>query len=305
MVIVDDNKRGEEAARLQKKKQVDTNAFAEGDGVKVLTHVGRFVSVSPSMEAVSQHAKKDAATVSSNAFPSSTFSQEVPLIKQQAMGNNLVSSSLYVSCSPGTANVVDLFGVSLNTLGYINNLTKDIQLGKYAMWSDLPSEKHSEVMDTIWVTNIDDTIHVDESPIVQFVIVLDMPNFYACAAGGSKPIPSRSKSEPSKAKANFHSLFSENVCEGANVTIPRKVVEMSLTMGVPLIEGLRYSVETVTIEYEWKPPCCYLCKIFGHAHDYCPKKVSIPPTVVTSNVATSTIEKTNDGFQTMTKKKKK
>ncbi|GKC59881.1 zinc knuckle CX2CX4HX4C containing protein, partial [Tanacetum coccineum] len=181
----------------------------------------------------------------------------------------------------------------------------------------------SDLLDS-WVTNIDDTIHVDESPIVQFVIVLDMPNSYACAAGGSKSIPSRSKSEPIKAKANFHSLFSENVCEGANVTIPRKVVEMvfsedglsiiasqidvlkqSLTMGVPLFEGLRYSVETVTIEYEWKPPRCYLCKIFGHAHDHCPKKVSIPPTVVTSNVATSTIEKTNDGFQTVAKKKKK
>ncbi|GJS66843.1 zinc knuckle CX2CX4HX4C containing protein [Tanacetum coccineum] len=257
-----------------------------------------------------------------------------------------------------------------------------------------------------------------------------MPNSYACAARGLKPIPSRSKPEPSKAKANFRSLFSENVCEGANVTIPRKVVETgkygltriminskgffffqfknskgledvlenrpwvirnspiiqkkwtmntrlckdeltrilvwvkihdvpiqgfsedglsiivsqigkpimldsytssmcieswgrgsfarclieindddvlkeSLTMGVPLIEGSRYTVEIVTIEYELKPPRCDLCKIFGHVHDHCPKKVSIPPTVVTSNVATPTVGKTNDGFQTVGKKKKK
>ncbi|GJR35519.1 zinc knuckle CX2CX4HX4C containing protein [Tanacetum coccineum] len=53
------------------------------------------------------------------------------------------------------------------------------------------------------------------------------------------------------------------------------VLQESLTMGVPLIE------------------------------DHCPKKVSITPSVVTSNIATPTVEKTNDGFQTVGKKKKK
>nr|GEV39334.1 zinc knuckle CX2CX4HX4C [Tanacetum cinerariifolium] len=50
---------------------------------------------------------------------------------------------------------------------------------------------------------------------------------------------------------------------------------------------------------------CDVCKIFGHVHDHCPKKVSSPPTIVTSNVVTLTIEKTNDGFQTVGKKKKR
>ncbi|GJY19637.1 hypothetical protein Tco_0391128 [Tanacetum coccineum] len=59
------------------------------------------------------------------------------------------------------------------------------------------------------------------------------------------------------------------------------------------------------VEYEWKPPRCDLCKIFGHDHDHCPKKVVTPPIVVTSNVVTPNIEKTNDGFQTVGKKKKK
>ncbi|GJU81813.1 hypothetical protein Tco_1284178, partial [Tanacetum coccineum] len=53
-------------------------------------------------------------------------------------------------------------------------------------------------------------------------------------------------------------------------------------------------------EYEWKPPRCDLCRIFGHDQAQCPKKVSVPPTVVTP-----TVEKTNDGFQTVGKKKKK
>ncbi|GJZ83675.1 hypothetical protein Tco_0808091 [Tanacetum coccineum] len=35
-------------------------------------------------------------------------------------------------------------------------------------------------------------------------------------------------------------------------------------------------------------------------YDHCPKKVSSPPTVVTSNIVTSTVEKTNDGFRMAT-----
>ncbi|GJR10000.1 hypothetical protein Tco_0792652 [Tanacetum coccineum] len=127
------------------------------------------------------------------------------MIKQQVLGDrsdthvDLFSSSLRVPSVPGTANI---------------------------MWSDFPSEKCTEVMDTIWDmwdallaenpnvtsdyssylgkfdpleskvkgrTNIDDTIHVDESPIFQSVIVQDMPNSYAGATGGSKPIPRESR----------------------------------------------------------------------------------------------------------------
>ncbi|GJS96896.1 abscisic acid receptor PYL8 [Tanacetum coccineum] len=83
------------------------------------------------------------------------------------------------------------------------------------------------------------------------------------------------------------------------------VLKESLTLCVPLIESSGFTIETFTIEYEWKPPRCDLCKIFGHVHDHCPKKVMIPPTVVTSNVATPIVEKSNDGFQTVGKKKKK
>ncbi|GKF59009.1 hypothetical protein Tco_0175795, partial [Tanacetum coccineum] len=70
-------------------------------------------------------------------------------------------------------------------------------------------------------------------------------------------------------------------------------------MGVPLIEGSGFTIETVTIEYEWNPPRCDLSKIFGYVHDHCPKKVSVPPTDVTHNDVTPTIEKANDGFQTV------
>ncbi|GJZ96798.1 hypothetical protein Tco_0669132 [Tanacetum coccineum] len=52
-------------------------------------------------------------------------------------------------------------------------------------------------------------------------------------------------------------------------------------------------------------PRCDTCKIFGHVHDYFPKKVVSPPIVATSNVVTPNAEKTNDGFQTVGKKKKR
>ncbi|GJV22645.1 zinc knuckle CX2CX4HX4C containing protein [Tanacetum coccineum] len=346
--------------------------------------------------------------------------------------DDVVSSSLHLPSVHGTAIIIDLFGVPLNTPGDIDKLTRYIELGKYEVWSDLPSDKHTEVIDTIcsmWdafmaenlnvtgayssdsgkseplesmvkgSTNIDDTIHVDESLIVQSVIVQGMPNSYVGAAGGLKPVPSKSK-------ANFRSLFLENLSEGANFSIPRKVVEtvstqfantlygyfigkcmafliveyyvqnnwgkygltrimmnfkgffifqfktfkgledvlengpwmirnspiilkkwtmntclckeeltripvwvkihdvpiQSLTMGVPLIKGSRFTIETVTIEYECKPPRCDLCKIFGHVHDHFPKKVSVPPIDVTHNAVTPTVEKTSDGIQTVGKK---
>ncbi|GJR61844.1 hypothetical protein Tco_1504006 [Tanacetum coccineum] len=59
------------------------------------------------------------------------------------------------------------------------------------------------------------------------------------------------------------------------------------------------------LEYEWRPPRCDTCKIFGHVHEYCPKKVVSPPIVATSNVVTPNAEKTNDGFQTVGKTKKR
>ncbi|GJY13316.1 zinc knuckle CX2CX4HX4C containing protein [Tanacetum coccineum] len=66
-----------------------------------------------------------------------------------------------------------------------------------------------------------------------------------------------------------------------------------------------FTKETIRVEYEWRPPRCDVCKIFGHVHDQCPKKVVTPPIVSTSPIVTPTVEKTNDGFQTVGKKKKR
>ncbi|GJZ54120.1 zinc knuckle CX2CX4HX4C containing protein [Tanacetum coccineum] len=78
-----------------------------------------------------------------------------------------------------------------------------------------------------------------------------------------------------------------------------------VTIGIPSLSEDDFTKETIRVEYEWRPPRCDTCKIFGHVHDYCPKKVVSPPIVATSNVVTPNAEKTNDGFQMVGKKKKR
>ncbi|GKD57721.1 hypothetical protein Tco_1291108 [Tanacetum coccineum] len=223
-------------------------------------------------------------------------------------------------------DVAATFGVLLTTIGDLDVLIKDIEAGKHEkLLSGITNDKHMAVMDTLsamcdlieaentHLTSacptgsipIDTTInadaipykvsHVDDSTIVHLVSIQPTANSYVGVAGVSTLDPSKpkekfkgegSKPEPRKLKANFRLLFSENLCEGVNFSIPRKVVET----------GSGFTITTVTIEYKWKPPRCDLCKIFGHVHDHCPKKVSIPTSVVTSNVPTPTVDKTNDVF---------
>ncbi|GJX47759.1 zinc knuckle CX2CX4HX4C containing protein [Tanacetum coccineum] len=78
-----------------------------------------------------------------------------------------------------------------------------------------------------------------------------------------------------------------------------------VTISIPSLSRDGFTKETIRVEYEWRPPICDIYNIFGYVHDYYPKKVMNPPIVTTSNVATPTVEKTNDGFQTVGKKKKR
>ncbi|GJS52384.1 zinc knuckle CX2CX4HX4C containing protein [Tanacetum coccineum] len=78
-----------------------------------------------------------------------------------------------------------------------------------------------------------------------------------------------------------------------------------VTIGILSLSEDGFTKETIRVEYEWRPPRCDICKIFGHVHDYCPKKVVSSHIATTSNVVTPIVEKTNDGFQTVGKKKKR
>lgn len=52
----------------------------------------------------------------------------------------------------------------------------------------------------------------------------------------------------------------------------RALVEISSDNAVPDMMGTEYIKETVEVEYEWKPPKCSLCCVFGHVHESCPKR---------------------------------
>ncbi|GJW58707.1 zinc knuckle CX2CX4HX4C containing protein [Tanacetum coccineum] len=78
-----------------------------------------------------------------------------------------------------------------------------------------------------------------------------------------------------------------------------------VTISIPSLSEDGFTKETIRVEYECRPSRCDICKIFCHVHGHCLKKVVSPPIVTTPNVVTPTVEKTNDGFQTVGKKKKR
>nr|GEV38804.1 hypothetical protein [Tanacetum cinerariifolium] len=158
--------------------------------------------------------------------------------------NHVWNGAAPMPCLSGMVYVAKIYGVTLKTLKDIDKLTKCIQLGTFASGSVNSGSLGSMAKDT---PNLVDAMYIDESSIVQPFSIQEKPSSYVGTVGGSKP-------KPSKSKANFRSLFSENLCECVDFSIPRKVVET----------------------------------------------VSIPPIV-----DTLIVEKTNDGFQMVGKKKGK
>ncbi|GJU23250.1 zinc knuckle CX2CX4HX4C containing protein [Tanacetum coccineum] len=53
----------------------------------------------------------------------------------------------------------------------------------------------------------------------------------------------------------------------------------SITIGIADLDGPGFTKETIRVEYEWKPPRCQTCNIFGHTVESCPKKVVTTPVV--------------------------
>ncbi|GJY10335.1 hypothetical protein Tco_0378520, partial [Tanacetum coccineum] len=43
----------------------------------------------------------------------------------------------------------------------------------------------------------------------------------------------------------------------------------SLVVAIPLPVGSGHSLETLDVEYEWRPPRCATCKIFDHEDECC------------------------------------
>ncbi|GKC21635.1 hypothetical protein Tco_1023785 [Tanacetum coccineum] len=78
-------------------------------------------------------------------------------------------------------------------------------------------------------------------------------------------------------------LFTSSMCVEfwGRISFARALIEISLdvelkhegVMEIPVEDGTGYTKEIIRVEYEWKPPHCIDCKLFGHAHNLCPKRV--------------------------------
>nr|GFA56828.1 hypothetical protein [Tanacetum cinerariifolium] len=126
--------------------------------------------------------------------------------------------------------IAKIFGVPFITFADIEDLINGLEMGKHtAVWLGMTDEMRKDVMDSMYTTLKRIT---DENPSVARNVgnmtmdtvnpldpVTTMPEG---SAGGSKP-------EPTKLKVNFRSLSLENLCKGAKLSIPRKVVEMVST----------------------------------------------------------------------------
>ncbi|GJS63486.1 hypothetical protein Tco_0678050 [Tanacetum coccineum] len=58
-----------------------------------------------------------------------------------------------------------------------------------------------------------------------------------------------------------------------------KELKQEVIMAVPNVEdeGVSHTLENIRVEYEWKPPLCLDCHVFGHANKQCLKRVQEQP----------------------------
>ncbi|GKE41922.1 retrotransposon protein, putative, ty1-copia subclass, partial [Tanacetum coccineum] len=49
----------------------------------------------------------------------------------------------------------------------------------------------------------------------------------------------------------------------------------NIIVAMPKLTGEGHYICNVRVEYEWKPPRCASCKVFGHIHEECPKNTGV------------------------------
>ncbi|GKC64485.1 trichome birefringence-like protein 3, partial [Tanacetum coccineum] len=78
-----------------------------------------------------------------------------------------------------------------------------------------------------------------------------------------------------------------------------KELKQEVVMAIPKGEEVKdgHSVAKIRVEYEWKPPVCIDCKVFGHTAEQCPKKVVVQPSTA--------VVVDGDGFTTVVNRKSK
>ncbi|GJX73877.1 trichome birefringence-like protein 3 [Tanacetum coccineum] len=79
-----------------------------------------------------------------------------------------------------------------------------------------------------------------------------------------------------------------------------KELKQEVIMAIPKGEDVDagHTMVKIQVEYEWKPPLCIDCHVFGHTADQCPKKVidkPITPVVVSDDGFTTVVNRRSKG----------
>ncbi|GJT43507.1 bifunctional monodehydroascorbate reductase and carbonic anhydrase nectarin-3 [Tanacetum coccineum] len=214
-----------------------------------------------------------------NVVPNQAATRSLQPTSPNAIGSNLNGASSV----PNVDKVAAIIGVSITSLKDMDVLTRRIKAGdcndsldrlnkderKVAMNATLP------LCEKFLGARSDQTSSIPnyELPIVKSVPTNAKSDSYAGASGVLGRCDSWGRSS-----------FARCMIE-VNVD---NVLKESITIGIPLFYGSGFSKEIVRVEYEWKPPFCEQCKIFGHVYNQCPKNAKIFPIIQKIN---------NDGFQ--------
>ncbi|GKD98938.1 methylenetetrahydrofolate reductase 1 [Tanacetum coccineum] len=75
----------------------------------------------------------------------------------------------------------------------------------------------------------------------------------------------------------------------------KQEVIMAIPKGKNASDG--HTMAKIPVEYEWKPPLCSDCHVFGHLLEQCPKKISVPikHVVVSEDGFTNVVNRKNKG----------
>ena len=70
-------------------------------------------------------------------------------------------------------------------------------------------------------------------------------------------------------------------------------------MAIPKKDDSGFITACIKVEYEWKPPHCEECKVFGHDLISCPKcvKDAVRNDINMAAKASTTMDKTDDSFR--------
>nr|GEX17812.1 hypothetical protein [Tanacetum cinerariifolium] len=257
------------------------------------SNVGNFVSGSASIDGQGNASKTTG--MSGRANHESQF-EASKLINDIKAGKH--DELLFGMTNDDRLETIDALGTICNSIWVDNNNADEIPC------------KVSDVDDLINL-NVDEST-IPSDPIIQSMDINTKSTSYAGAAAASNGI---SLIATFIGKPDMLDLYTSSMCNaswGRN-SFARCLIKVNsevdlmdvVTVGIPSLYEDGFTKETIRVDYEWWPPRCDICKICGHVHEHCPKKVVNPPIVTTYNVFTPTVEKTNDGFQTVGKKKKR